>query len=271
MQVVAALAPAAAVELGDARHQHLGLVRPRHPLLLAADRQLPAHLGLGLQRMTSGAQRQRVQRAAFALSGAWPIEEDARAVVRPGAAPVLFVPDVVDLDDVQLAVLLDRLRTQLPVIVGQLGGELAHPLLVGLVGEERAVAAATVRRAAGEDAVAAPAEDAGPARAEPCQIGTDDVIGIGRVDELHPFAGEVQADLPDAWLGYRGSCRHGREPTHRPCRIAYPRGASKAVSSATASPMSDHGDSSSRTARPLVGKSCSARSHTGESERRIAR
>ena len=38
-------------------------------------------------------------------------------------------------------------------------------------------------------------EDAGPARAEPGQVGADQVLGVGRVGELDPFPGEVQPHL----------------------------------------------------------------------------
>ncbi len=69
-----------------------------------------------------------------------------------------------------------------------------HPLLVRGVGEERPVAAASVI-AAGPDAVAALTEDAGPPGAQPGQIGADDVLRVGRIDELDPLPGEIQHRL----------------------------------------------------------------------------
>ena len=71
-------------------------------------------------------------------------------------------------------------------------GRRADPLLVVLVGEERAVRAAAVGGPALDDAVAAAAEDARPARQQPGQVGPDEVVGVGRVGELDPFAGKVE-------------------------------------------------------------------------------
>ena len=55
--------------------------------------------------------------------------------------------------------------------------------------------AAAVGGAAGDDAVAAAAEDAGPAGQQPGQVGPDEVLGVGRVGELDPLPGEVEPDL----------------------------------------------------------------------------
>ena len=66
------------------------------------------------------------------------------------------------------------------------------------VEEVRAERAAAVVRAVGVDALAAAAEDAGPAGEQPGQVGADQVLGVDRVDELHPFAGEVEVHLPAA-------------------------------------------------------------------------
>src|SRR5205814_2029056 len=88
VQVVAALAPAAPVELGHRRHEYPRAVRAIEPVLRAADRQLPAHLGLRLQRMATRAQSERVQRAALAAGEPRTVEEYACAVDDPGAAAV---------------------------------------------------------------------------------------------------------------------------------------------------------------------------------------
>ncbi len=58
--------------------------------------------------------------------------------------------------------------------------------------------AAAVGGPAGDDAVAAAAEDAGPAGEQPGQVGADQVLGVDRVDELDPLAGKVEVDLPAA-------------------------------------------------------------------------
>ena len=102
-------------------------VRAIDPVLRAANRQLPADLGLGLERIAPRAQRERVQRTAGAARESRPVEEDAGAVDDPGAAPVSVLADVVLLHDGQLAALRASLVGQLPVGRGQLLGELAAP------------------------------------------------------------------------------------------------------------------------------------------------
>src|SRR4029453_8572269 len=87
MQVVATLAPAPPVELGEHTHQHLGAVGPGGPVLVPADRQLPADVGLVLQRMYAVAQGLCMQGAAAATGKVGVIEEDARAVRPEGGAP----------------------------------------------------------------------------------------------------------------------------------------------------------------------------------------
>src|SRR6185437_15912485 len=97
-------------------------------------------------------------------------------------------------------------------------GELLDPALVVLVGEERAVTAAAVAGPARDDAVAAAAEDAGPARAQPGQVGADPLGVIGRIDEIDPFAREVQAH-------FGGDDRQLRAHPREPTRCRRPRGA----------------------------------------------
>jgi hypothetical protein len=84
---------------------------------------------------------------------------------------------------------------------GQLRRRRFHPGLVVGVGEERAVRAAALLRPAGHDAVAGRAEDAGPAGQQPGQVGADEVLVVGRVEELDPLAREVEVDLSGAGGG----------------------------------------------------------------------
>ncbi len=62
--------------------------------------------------------------------------------------------------------------------------------------------AAAVPGAAGHDPVAGGAEDTGPAGQQPGEVGADQVLLVGGVDELDPFPGEVEVDLAGA-----GGCR----------------------------------------------------------------
>ena len=50
----------------------------------------------------------------------------------------------------------------------------------------------------GVDALAALAEDAGPPRGEPGDVGADELVGVARIDELHPLTREVQGHLRHA-------------------------------------------------------------------------
>ena len=86
VQVVAARAPAAPVVLADRDLQHPRVVRPVDPVVRPPDRQLPADVRLGLQRLAALAQRQDVQRAARAAREARPVLEDAGARPSAGSA-----------------------------------------------------------------------------------------------------------------------------------------------------------------------------------------
>jgi hypothetical protein len=98
-------------------------------------------------------------------------------------------------------------RRELPVLVCEVGHRGGDAGQVVVVGEEGAVAAAAVVRPAGDDAGAAAAEDAGPGGRQPGEIGADDVLGIGRIGELEPFPGEVEADFLGRITGLPGGVR----------------------------------------------------------------
>ncbi|CAM5383565.1 hypothetical protein SFUMM280S_09049 [Streptomyces fumanus] len=141
VQVVAARPPAAAVVLTDRHLEHARVVGPVDPLVRPPDRQLPAHVRLGLQRLAALPQRQDVQRAAGAAGEAGPVLEDARPLERAGLAGTLLVlrhPAV----HRALGVVLPDVRGE-PVATSS-----GDPPLVVLVGEVRAQRAAAVVRAA---------------------------------------------------------------------------------------------------------------------------
>src|SRR3712207_4823405 len=114
--------------------------------------------------MSPVAQRLGVQGAAAPAREAGVVEEDARAVVDPGggAAGGRAAVDRVDLGPV-----LEAAPVVLPGLRGEPRDRRADPGLVVGVGEERAVRAAALVGAAGDDAVAGLAEDAGPAGQQP--------------------------------------------------------------------------------------------------------
>ena len=105
---------------------------------------------------------------------------------------------------------LGRARVQLPLVLAELLDDLLDALDVVVVGEVGAEGAAAVVRAVGVDALAAAAEDAGPARRQPGQVAAEPLPGVGGIGELHPDAGGVERGL-----------RHVRHPTSR---LAPPRG-----------------------------------------------
>src|SRR5439155_15655200 len=188
VQLVPALAPAAPVELGDRADQDLGGVGPGGPVLLAADRQLPAHVRLVLQRMLAVAQRLAVQGTSAAAGEVGVVEEHARAVLAGRGTPLGRAA----VDGVHLRVVLETLAEVLPRLRREGLHSGPDPLLVVLVGEERAVRTASVAGPALDDAVAAATEDAVPARQQPGQVRADHVLFVGRVDELDPLPGEVE-------------------------------------------------------------------------------
>ena len=192
VQVSATRAPAAPVVLPDGRDQHPGPVRAVHPVLGPPHGQLPAHVGLDLQRVPLGAQGQPVQRAPRTAGEVRPIEEHAGAPDRAGALGGLAL-DLVELD---VATEAQALPPQLPVVGGQLGHGGVQPRPVVRVGEERAVGATAVVRSTGDGPVARRGpEHARPAREQPREVGAHHVLGIGGVDELDPLAREVGRDL----------------------------------------------------------------------------
>ncbi|CAK7288398.1 hypothetical protein SGPA1_60300 [Streptomyces misionensis JCM 4497] len=184
VQVVAAGAPAPAVVLPDGHLEHPRVVRPVDPLVRPPDRQLPAHVRLGLQRLPPLLQRQDVQRAARAAREPRPVLEDAGPLEGPRLPGPLLV-----LRDPAAA---QPLVVVLPDVRREPGHVLGDPLLVVLVGEVRAQRAAAVVRAARLDALAAAAEDAVPARGQPGQIAAEDLLVVRRIGKLHPRAREVE-------------------------------------------------------------------------------
>ena len=192
VQVGATLAPGATVVLGDGGLEDFAAVGPRHPLLAAPDRQLPADVRLHRQRLDTQLLRLEVQRTADAALEAGPVEEDAGALVLSGAQVGL----VVILVHLEIAPAAQALFPELPILVRQLLHRSIEPLAVVLVGQERAVRAAAVNGPTLDGALTPRrAENARTPRQQPSQIGGDHVLGIVGVVELHPFTGEIQLDL----------------------------------------------------------------------------
>src|SRR3954447_1942532 len=196
VQVVPAGTPTTAVVLTD---RHLGVLRAVRRVDLAeraADRQLPAHVRLGLQRAALAPQRQCVQRAALSSRETGLVEEDARAFMDGGLAVTLVV-------GVHPRVPGPGARVEeLPLLAVEELDEPAHALLVVAVGEVRAECAAAVVRPALVDAAAALAEDAHPPGREPGQVALEDLGAVLGIDELDERARKDEIDL-----GHRATLR----------------------------------------------------------------
>jgi hypothetical protein len=197
---VASGTPAATVVLGD---RDLGVRRVVLPLdraVLAADGQLPAHVGLGLERLATLQESQAVQRTSGATVEVRAVVEHARRLAVDLHRPGLRLAVLVLLDPVALA--HRAARVELPHLRGQLGDVRRHALLVVGVGEVGSERAAAGVRGVGVDAGAAAAEDAGVARGQPRQVAPEQLVGIVGIGELHPRTGERQLDF-----GHRNSLR----------------------------------------------------------------
>src|SRR5687768_4662691 len=143
VEVGAARAPAGPGVLADL---HLGVRAAVARVDLAelpTDRQLPADVGLGGQRLDALGEGESVQRAPVATGEVARVVEDAGAVDSTGL-------------ELALVVLLGPVVTALGVTLPALGREpldrVGHSLVVRLVGEVRAERAAAGLGAAGEDA-----------------------------------------------------------------------------------------------------------------------
>ena len=163
-------------------------VRALDPVVGAADRQLPAHVGLGLDgcRPVRSASPWSAQPAPPANPGRF------RKTQAPSTTRVLRAPSS------SVSVHASRLcrGVLLPDLRGELGDEALDPLARRPC-RRSARRACSSRRVGllGVDARAAGAEDAGPVRRQPGQVAAEDLVGVGRVEELDPRAREVQVDL----------------------------------------------------------------------------
>src|SRR5438105_1959443 len=119
VEVVAAGTPTTTVVLADRDDEHLRTVGAGDVVVRPSDRQLPADVGLRLERVHAFAERERVQRTPGPAREPRAVEEDARAVDDAGLARTL----VVDLDELLRPVQLPRLGSELP-------SELQRALLV---------------------------------------------------------------------------------------------------------------------------------------------
>ena len=200
--------PAAPVVLADA---HLGVRRAVGALDVAErtpDRQLPAHVGLGLDEvhaLPQGEVRAARSRTRPRSRGSWGRCSARRPtrVLRSPSSSVSTQP-------------LRRTRPRLPIawsaspsVVVEPLHPLGDPLLVVLVGEVGAERAAPGVRGRRVDAGAALAEDAGPARRQPRQVAAEHLLGVGRIGELDPRRGKTRSTsgTSSTLVAARGTCR----------------------------------------------------------------
>jgi hypothetical protein len=186
IEVGSAGTPAVAAVLAD-RDLGIGcLVCAGDRTKLAADRQLPADVRLGLQKVAALAERQQVQRATLTGWKAWTVEKDAGAVDHPRLATRQFT-----LGKMFRMLLLGPATDAgvllvLPLATLQLPDRLADSFLVLGVSKMGAQGAAAVVRPASVNTLTTVAIDAGPPRSEPSEVTAKHlalVAWIGKLDE----------------------------------------------------------------------------------------
>src|SRR5690606_13097673 len=118
VEVVATRAPGRPLVFGDGDLQVGVTVRLLHVAVGASDRQLPADVGLGLQRVAVLLQGERVQSAAAAARESGTVGEDARILTLERTGEGLAVAVFVGLDAVFSA------HRAAGVLLPRLGGEL---------------------------------------------------------------------------------------------------------------------------------------------------
>ena len=87
---------------------------------------------------------------------------------------------------------LVREPIKLPLLRRELLGHVTDRPVIGLLREMCSERTTSVVRTAGEDALAAVAEDTGPPRAEPGEVTAEALLRVARVGELDPDARHVQ-------------------------------------------------------------------------------
>src|SRR5581483_3548179 len=181
----------------------VGLVDP-------AQRELPAHLGLPVERAFAARHRGLVQGAARPGVEARPVEEDAGSVDESGDGLALGV----HLDGAPAPV---GLLLELPLVSAEALRQPLDPALVGLVGEVRAVRAATLlelRRRPGEHALAPSTEDAGPWARQERHVEHPGafLVGILERDPLVQVRGLGRLHRGERSSGQDGPMRNSGEP-----------------------------------------------------------
>ena len=183
VEVVAALAPAAAVVLTEDDDEAIGAVLMGDVVVAAPHGQLPADLGLGLDEGDALTGCKVMEGAAVAPGEISIVVEDAGIAHDAGLARVVLL-----FDPALLAPGVDAL----PQARIELCDPSTDALLIGLLGEVGAECAATYLGPVGVDALSAVAEDADPARGEPGEVSANELVFFGRIDEFNPLTGEVE-------------------------------------------------------------------------------
>lgn len=177
---------------------------------------MPAHIGFGLGDRSALPDREGVKGASGSGSESGPVEEDTGAIDLPGGPrPFLTVSDILGRFEICPAA-FGACFGVLPGGWGEAAYGLGHALLIALIGEMGAQCATAVIGAGGIDARAALTENALPARGQPGEITTKDLILDVRVGELNERTRKRQQDLrhahqyrADEWWEYIRRVRLG--------------------------------------------------------------
>ena len=207
VEVGSAWTPAVAAVLADGDLGVAGVVSAGYGTKLAADRELPADVGLGLQEVAALAQRQQMQCAALAGRKAWTVEKDAGAVDHPRLAARQFT-----LGKMIRMLLLGPATNAgvllvLPLATLQLPDRLADSFLVRGVSKMGAQRATAVVRPVGVNTLAALAIDAGPPGSQPREVTAKHLAVVAWISELDECARES-----DQHFGHARQCMPAAGP-----------------------------------------------------------
>ena len=194
-ELSAAFAPVAALPLAE----HVGGVIVVVGPLVEAQRQLPAHLWLPIERTFVTSDRRLMKRATGALSEAGPIQEDAGIVDDLGGPFAVFVL-------VDWAAHLGGSVSQLPLVGSELLDAGHRGLAVVIIEEVGAIGAAAVFVLGGhlrKHALAAPSVDAAVLARQKCDVELPAVaIVVGECDPLVQFSCVHAGDRSPFQNGY---------------------------------------------------------------------
>lgn len=187
VEIVTAFAPSPTVVFTQHHHEALPAILLVLVFVGAAQWELPTNLGLGLNERDPLLDRQMVQGAAVTALKILIVVKNTGTVDYPSFIRIIFLfgPAFFIVTDV---VVLPQLR-------GQFFDPCFDSLFVFLLRKVRAMHAAARVGLIRVNALATATKNAIVFRGQPCEIATNQLIVICRVDKFNPLAGEIKGDF----------------------------------------------------------------------------